>query len=105
MTSSPLTIDGEYFRDILNQPQALEDTRRHLKASRVLEALATRVNKGKFHQLVLTGMGASYYALHPLNVALVAHGLTAVMLSPGWFAGVTPGLTWSSRRSMLQSSL
>ena len=80
MTSSPLTIDGEYFRDILNQPQALEDTRRHLKASRVLEALATRVNKGKFHQLVLTGMGASYYALHPLNVALVAHGLTAVMI-------------------------
>lgn len=80
MTSNPLAIQGEYFRDILNQPQALENTRRGLKVSRALKALAARVNNGQIHRLVLTGMGSSYHALHPLNVALVGHGLIPIMV-------------------------
>jgi glutamine---fructose-6-phosphate transaminase (isomerizing) len=80
LTSNPLKIQGEYFRDILDQPQALENTRRGLKVSRALQALAGRVNSGKFHRLVLTGMGSSYYALHPLSVALVGHGLVPIMV-------------------------
>lgn len=80
MKSSPLLIEGEYFRDILEQPQALGNTLRRLRVSPALEALAARANAGKFRQIVLTGMGASYHALHPLNVALGAYGLRSIVV-------------------------
>jgi glucosamine--fructose-6-phosphate aminotransferase (isomerizing) len=73
-------IDGEYLRDLLNQPQALEDTLRGLDESRELRDLAKRLNKGKFQKIVLTGMGSSFHALHPLNLELVAEGFTPVMV-------------------------
>lgn len=73
-------IDGEYLRDLLNQPQALEDTLQGLDESRELKDLAKRLNKGKFQKIVLTGMGSSFHALHPLSLELVAAGLTPVMV-------------------------
>jgi len=73
-------IDGEYLRDLLNQPQALEDTLQGLNESRELEDLAKCLNKGKFQKIVLTGMGSSFHALHPLSLELVAAGLTPVMV-------------------------
>jgi glucosamine--fructose-6-phosphate aminotransferase (isomerizing) len=78
--SNCLPIESEYFRDILEQPRALENTRQGLRVSRALVKLAAGVNKGKLRQIVLTGMGASYHALHPLNVALVASGLAPIMV-------------------------
>jgi len=73
-------IDGEYLRDLLNQPQALEDTLQGLNESRELKDLAKCLNKGKFQKIVLTGMGSSFHALHPLSLELVAAGLTPVMV-------------------------
>ena len=73
-------IDGEYLRDLLNQPQALEDTLQGLNQSQQLKDLAKRLNKGKFQKIVLTGMGSSFHALHPLSLELVAAGLTPVMV-------------------------
>ena len=73
-------MEEPYVRDILEQPRALENTREHLQASPALQAIAARLRQGKFRQIVLTGMGASYHALHPLNVALVDQGLPSVML-------------------------
>lgn len=73
-------IEGEYLSDILNQPQALEDTWDALEESRPLRELAARLNRGKFQRIVLTGMGSSFHALHPLNLELISHGFTAVMV-------------------------
>jgi glucosamine--fructose-6-phosphate aminotransferase (isomerizing) len=73
-------IEGQYLRDILNQPQALNDTLAGLENSKALAHLAIRLNKGQFQKIVLTGMGSSFHALHPLNLELVEQGFTAVMV-------------------------
>ena len=73
-------IEGEYLRDILHQPQALEDTLNGLESSKALQEIAARLNRGKFQRIVLTGMGSSFHALHPLNLELISHGFTALMV-------------------------
>ncbi len=73
-------IEGAYLGDILHQPQALEDTLAALSPSKELESLASRLNKGKFQRIVLTGMGSSFHALHPLNLQLIRDGHTAIMV-------------------------
>ena len=73
-------IEGAYLGDILNQPQALENTLATLALSRELDGLAARLSKGKFQRVVLTGMGSSFHALHPLNLQLISQGHTAIMV-------------------------
>jgi glucosamine--fructose-6-phosphate aminotransferase (isomerizing) len=73
-------IEGAYLGDILNQPRALEDTLANLGRSKELESLAVRLSKGKFQRVVLTGMGSSFHALHPLNLQLISQGHTAIMV-------------------------
>src|SRR5437899_3256913 len=73
-------IEGEYLRDILDQPRALEGTLAGLEELKKLRDLAARLQKGKFKTVVLTGMGSSFHALHPLNLELINHGLTAIMV-------------------------
>lgn len=80
MTTDFKVIEGAYLRDILDQPQALEDTLANLGRSKELESLAGRLGKGKFQRIVLTGMGSSFHALHPLNLQLISHGYTAIMV-------------------------
>jgi len=64
-------VEGPYLRDILAQPGALEDTVAALAAAPELPKAAG------FDRVVLTGMGASYHALHPLHIKLVEHGFQA----------------------------
>jgi glucosamine--fructose-6-phosphate aminotransferase (isomerizing) len=73
-------IEGEYLRDILNQPQALEDTLEGLESPKALLNLAKRLNGGSFHRVVLTGMGSSFYAVHPLCLDLIGYGFCAMMV-------------------------
>jgi glucosamine--fructose-6-phosphate aminotransferase (isomerizing) len=73
-------IEGRYLQDILQQPQALTETLDALQLSPSLEKLARRVSKRGFDRIVLTGMGSSFHALHPLNLTLVGQGLTPVMV-------------------------
>lgn len=73
-------IEGEYLRDILDQPRALEGTLASLEELKKLRDLAARLQKGKFKTVVLTGMGSSFHALHPLHLGLINHGLTAIMV-------------------------
>src|ERR1019366_8095124 len=68
----PSMVEGPYLRDILAQPRALEDTVAGLCDAPWLADLAG------FDRIVLTGMGASYHALHPLHIQLVEHGFHAV---------------------------
>ena len=73
-------VEGEYLRDILHQPLALENTLASLETSKPLQNVAARLNQGKFQRVVLTGMGSSFHALHPLNLELISHGFTALMV-------------------------
>lgn len=71
--------DNPYIRDILDQPDALERTRAGLQASPALEAAAARLARGEFRQVLLTGMGSSLHALHPLRLELAVRGLPVAM--------------------------
>jgi glutamine---fructose-6-phosphate transaminase (isomerizing) len=73
-------IEGEYLRDILNQPQALENTLDSLQPSKALSSIAGKLHQGHFRTIVLTGMGSSFHALHPANMDLINHGFTAMMI-------------------------
>ena len=71
-------IEGEYLHDLLAQPQALKDTFDGLERPEPLTKLAQRL--GEFHRVVLTGMGSSFHALHPLNLQLIDHGIASMMV-------------------------
>jgi glucosamine--fructose-6-phosphate aminotransferase (isomerizing) len=73
-------IEGSYLFDILAQPMALKNTLNGLEVTKSLQDLARRINHGKFQRIVLTGMGSSFHALHPLQLSLIDHGFTALMV-------------------------
>jgi glucosamine--fructose-6-phosphate aminotransferase (isomerizing) len=73
-------VQGDYFRDLLSQPKALQDTLEQLKESKELQTLAARLQKGKFKSVVLTGMGSSFHALNPLLLQLTAAGHSTVLV-------------------------
>jgi glutamine---fructose-6-phosphate transaminase (isomerizing) len=69
-------IEGRYLLDILAQPQAIAATVAGLRGDRDLNARVAEAREQKQVRLVLTGMGSSFHALYPLEIALVAHGET-----------------------------
>jgi glucosamine--fructose-6-phosphate aminotransferase (isomerizing) len=73
-------LEGPYLRDILDQPRALRETLAGLKADGKFEEIAGKLRGGEFERVVLTGMGSSCHALHPLNLALVQRGCTPLMV-------------------------
>lgn len=73
-------VEGQYLRDILDQPRALAATLEQLKISDKLRAIASRLREGDFTRVVLTGMGASFHALHPLFLRLNEAGYMAVAI-------------------------
>ena len=73
-------IENDYVRDILDQPRALEATLRGLSVPTGLPPILRRLEKGELRRVVLTGMGSSFYALHPLYALLTSCGLTTVLI-------------------------
>lgn len=78
MGSDLSIIEGAYLRDILEQPSAMMETWKGLKAQPALVDLIARLRRGDFTQVVLTGMGSSYHALHPLYLELVDQRLNPI---------------------------
>lgn len=64
----------------MNQPQALEATWKGLKSTDVFEKIRGSCGRERFQRIVLTGMGGSYFGLHPLCIELAANGWTPLML-------------------------
>ena len=79
MSGDLAVIQGPYLCDILNQPQALSNTLKNLKVSKELRHLVIRLQKGSYESIVLTGMGSSFHALHPLHLQLIRAGFHSVM--------------------------
>jgi len=73
-------LDGPYLRDILAQPQALQDTLQRFETPKELKALSLHLQRNKYKRILLTGMGASFHALHPITLELVNQGFTAFMV-------------------------
>ncbi len=65
-------IEGPYLADLLYQPQALSETVSGLQ-------LLPELKPDSFDRIVLTGMGGSLHALHPLNIRLIEQGYTSLM--------------------------
>jgi glutamine---fructose-6-phosphate transaminase (isomerizing) len=74
------TIEGAYLRDILDQPQALQETLSSLESSKPLASIAAKLLQGSFRVIVLTGMGSSFHALHPASIEFIHQGLVALMV-------------------------
>lgn len=73
-------IEGGYLRDILDQPGALTATLKQLEISSDLATLAARLRSGQIKRVLLTGMGASFHALHPLFLQLNTCSYTALAM-------------------------
>jgi len=73
-------IEGQYLRDILDQPRALTATLGQLEIPKELTVLGRGLREGKITRIVLTGMGASFHVLHPLFLRLNDYGYTAVAI-------------------------
>ena len=76
-THTETIIEGQYLHDILDQPRALTTTLANLEIPKELNATAQRLRHGEFKRIVLTGMGASFYALYPTFLRLNAAGYAA----------------------------
>ncbi|MCW5981829.1 MAG: SIS domain-containing protein [Bryobacteraceae bacterium] len=82
MTSSkPRLIEGPYLRDLLRQPGAVRDTIGALAHDNRAASLPLRASRAR--RFVLTGMGSSLHALHPLCARLNAAGRPAAMVETG----------------------
>ncbi len=73
-------VEGEYSHDLLDQPRALEETVARLEVSTGLQRLVTRAQRGEFRAVILTGMGSSFHALHPLQLQLIEQGILAMAI-------------------------
>jgi glucosamine--fructose-6-phosphate aminotransferase (isomerizing) len=77
---APKIIEGQYFHDLMAQPQALRATLAWLSHAGRWEAAQRFVRSRSWRRIVLTGMGSSYHTLHPINLTLIEAGLNPVMM-------------------------
>jgi glutamine---fructose-6-phosphate transaminase (isomerizing) len=85
-------VEGQYLRDILDQPRALSSTLAQLQVPAALQAIAERLRDGELRRVVLTGMGASLHALYPLDLQLTACGYSVVIEETSELIHYLPGL-------------
>ena len=75
--------DCAYLRDLLEQPEAVARTIAGLADEHGLDRLAGGLHGGRWRRVVLTGMGSSYWACHPLYLRLLKERLTPLMVEAG----------------------
>ncbi len=68
-------MNSPYQNDLLNQPQALQDTLNGLMALPSMDVYARKLAEGTYQRILLTGMGSSFHAFFPLRYRLIQHGI------------------------------
>jgi glucosamine--fructose-6-phosphate aminotransferase (isomerizing) len=91
MSTDYRIIEGDYLHDLVAQPRALRDTINALGEDRPLLSLHDQLAGGKFGRIVLTGMGSSLHALHPLNLELIDSGYAPLMVETSELIYYMPG--------------
>jgi glutamine---fructose-6-phosphate transaminase (isomerizing) len=94
--SSVDVIQGRYFSDLMNQPQALRATLDALRETDALERIGRECGRERFERVVLTGMGGSFFGLHPLAMELANGGWTPMMVETSELIHYYPELLNSS---------
>jgi glutamine---fructose-6-phosphate transaminase (isomerizing) len=89
-----LLLNNAYMNDILHQPDALRDTLSAFAGQSFDEIyqFAGRLTTSALKRVVLTGMGSSYHALHPLRLTLTAHGFCTEMFETSELIHYAPRL-------------
>lgn len=89
-----LLLNNAYVNDILHQPDALGDTLAAFSSQPFAEIrrFARRLSSAALRRVVLTGMGSSYHALHPLRLSLIAQGLHTEMFETSELIHYAPRL-------------
>jgi len=80
MNTAINVIEGQYFRDLMAQPKALRDTLAWLRGETRWPQASKLTRKQHWRRILLTGMGSSFHALHPLYLSLIGAGHNAVMM-------------------------
>jgi glucosamine--fructose-6-phosphate aminotransferase (isomerizing) len=80
MRNTSPVIEGGYLHDILDQPPAMERTVQEFVEDPELAAIGERFRNGRYRHVVLTGMGSSFHAFHPLLLELTELGLPVVLV-------------------------
>ncbi len=80
MNPSLPVIQGQYFHDLMAQPQAVAATLESLTRGGAWRRVESLVSRQDWRRVVLTGMGASYHALQPLHLALLGSGRSSVLI-------------------------
>ena len=80
MNLGELWRDCSYLKDLLDQPDAVARTMAGLAEQDSLSPFAHGLRSGRWRRIVLTGMGSSYWACHPLYLRLLAAGQTPVLV-------------------------
>jgi len=75
-----MIVEGQYFHDLMAQPQALRATLAWLSEAGRRDTVRRFVMARSWQRIVLTGMGSSYHTLHPINLRLIEAGLAPVMM-------------------------
>ena len=73
-------MQSPYINNILEQPDSLEATLDSIDRLRDLDQLFSQLNKGQIQRIILTGMGSSFHALHPLYLRLSQANIMAQMV-------------------------
>lgn len=68
---------GDYLQNILEQPEPVRATTTALRDWRLPDHFTEQIESGEIRSVLFTGMGASYHALHPSALELIAHGVRA----------------------------
>lgn len=92
MTDTEPHAQGSYPQNLLEQPDAVRATIAGLSNWSDLSPYADRLAAGQFRNVVLTGMGASYAALQPITLDLVAQGMPAQRIETSELLYHTPRL-------------
>jgi len=96
VASSVDVIQGRYFSDLMNQPEALRATWEALRGTDALERISRDCGRERFERVVLTGMGGSFFGLHPVAMELAASGWTPMMVETSELIHYYPELLSSS---------
>lgn len=73
----PIIIEGTYLRDLLAQPDVLQQVGAKLATAKLDPTLSDGLWSGRIRRVVLTGMGSSLHANYPLHRALSRAGLAS----------------------------
>jgi glutamine---fructose-6-phosphate transaminase (isomerizing) len=85
-------IEGQYLKDILDQPRALRATIEQMRDRQDLSGKIAEIQKVGHSRIILTGMGSSLHALYPLELMLTAHGETVCRIETSELIHSMPSL-------------